>query len=340
MNSWNNEDDEEMDEDEDLSVEFEDQPQRNGRRESEPHSFEVTYLFKITYFHFPESRIITDLHHFFRLNGKVLDLLFDVTYYPGLKIPHWLEEFDSAKYGNRVPEMVINVLSMRTWKKDCTETVKKCHALRIPIYMYFTPYDVAPDLHQPPYLKVYMLDENMDYKAFTIKEYAAKEGEAGFDLEKMVSLAPRLYLAVGLELLERKMKGGTDRCRLFFVDLTENVRLKTELEMLKEANAKRSALNDMTIELEDKTIAKADATREVNAILKDMVDIVEKNPPDKEEQLEVKRNKLKGKIEVMTDKEKEVADLEQRIADIEGELAKIVRKDEELKRRKREFLSG
>ena len=49
-----------------------------------------------------------------------------------------------------------------------------------------------------------------------------------FDLEKMVSLAPRLYLAVGLELLERKMKGGTDRCRLFFVDLTENVRLKTE----------------------------------------------------------------------------------------------------------------
>ena len=59
-------------------------------------------------------------------------------------------------------------------KKTALKQLKNATHTNSNIHVFHT-YDVAPDLHQPPYLKVYMLDENMDYKAFTIKEYAAKK---------------------------------------------------------------------------------------------------------------------------------------------------------------------
>ena len=55
---------------EDLPDKSEKEPLRLGRRESEPHSFEVTYIFNVLWKNFPESRTFWDLHHYFKWGIK------------------------------------------------------------------------------------------------------------------------------------------------------------------------------------------------------------------------------------------------------------------------------
>ena len=71
MNTRNNEEDKAMGED--LSEELEKEPLRLGRRESEPHAYEVVYLFEVLSYNFPESRTFLDLHHYFHTPDKKLD---------------------------------------------------------------------------------------------------------------------------------------------------------------------------------------------------------------------------------------------------------------------------
>jgi len=144
--------------------------------------------------------------------------------------------------------------------KDINEIVEKCQLLQIPIYIVFTPYHVASNQCRAPFLQVYILDSNMVYRTITINEAAAKEGVEGFASDKMISLAPRLNLSVGLELLKEKYNGILDLFRLFFVDLTKNERLKTETEMEKTRADKAEARADK--EKAEKEREKARANKE------------------------------------------------------------------------------
>ncbi|MHA1765802.1 MAG: hypothetical protein ACTSVK_06020, partial [Promethearchaeota archaeon] len=40
---------------------------RLGRRESEPHSAEVSYLYDVLRTNFPDDRVMWDLHHYFQI---------------------------------------------------------------------------------------------------------------------------------------------------------------------------------------------------------------------------------------------------------------------------------
>ena len=84
----------------------------------------------------------------------------------------------------------------------------------------------------------------MVYRSISVDDFAAKQGVAGFDSDKMISLAPKFNLSVGLELLKRTYKGGLARFRLFFVDLTKNERLYTKEEMSEQRADKEKARAD------------------------------------------------------------------------------------------------
>ncbi|MGV9205049.1 MAG: hypothetical protein ACOC44_13640 [Promethearchaeia archaeon] len=64
---------------------------RLGRRESEPHSAEVTYIHDVLTSNFPESRTIWDLHHYFigrkgPLKGQKIDIQFEISFFENLFI--------------------------------------------------------------------------------------------------------------------------------------------------------------------------------------------------------------------------------------------------------------
>lgn len=66
---------------------------RLGRRESEPQSAEITYLYDVLATNFPDDRTMCDLHHYFKKDGKHLDIQFDITYFKGLQIPYTLTSY-------------------------------------------------------------------------------------------------------------------------------------------------------------------------------------------------------------------------------------------------------
>jgi len=54
---------------------------RLGRRESEPQSEDITYLYDVLMTNFPNSRALWDLHHYFLINGNEIDLQFDISFF-------------------------------------------------------------------------------------------------------------------------------------------------------------------------------------------------------------------------------------------------------------------
>ncbi|MHA1821864.1 MAG: hypothetical protein ACTSU2_13080 [Promethearchaeota archaeon] len=56
-------------------------PPRLGRRESEPHSYEITRIYDILKTNFNDSRVTWDLYHYFNVDGDTLDIQFDVSFF-------------------------------------------------------------------------------------------------------------------------------------------------------------------------------------------------------------------------------------------------------------------
>ena len=135
---------------------------RLGRRESEPHSAEVTYLHDVLTTNFPKGRAVWDLHHYFlgnkgALKGEKIDIQFDVSFFKDLKISHTLSSYKAREHGGRIPDLAINVLSKNTWRNDLSENVDKCKDLSIPVYALFSPYEVTSKVYHPPFLRVFIL---------------------------------------------------------------------------------------------------------------------------------------------------------------------------------------
>jgi hypothetical protein len=197
---------------------------RIGRRESEPHSLEVSYLHDVLSTNFPQHHTLLDLHHYFRLDGEEIDIQFDLSFFIDASIPYTLSSYRAAEHQDRVPELAINILSKSTWRADLGENVDLCRALRIPSYVVFAPFDVASKHYHPPFLRVYLLREDGSYE---IKERrACCTDKTGTILEdQLIDMANIVPFRMGIEELEGKHEQVQTRYRIVLVqpDLPERL---------------------------------------------------------------------------------------------------------------------
>lgn len=211
------------------------QEPRLGRRESEPHSHEIMYLYDVLSHNLPNGRVFPDLYHVFKLeapeNGKDKEeVVFDISVFLNFQEPREKSSYKAEEYGNRVPDMVINVLSKSTWEKDLGKIMDLCLSLKISYYLVFSPYDVATRQYKPPFLRIYKYCSEGFYDEFTIRAVASKEGEPEINLANTFDPRPEFPFLIGLQQLKSLHESGSKRFRVIFIDPNTNERLLTRLE--------------------------------------------------------------------------------------------------------------
>jgi Uma2 family endonuclease len=204
---------------------------RLGRRESEPHSAEITYLYDVLTTNFPESRAVWDLHHYFELNEKEIDVQLDISFFLNWSMPYTLSSYKAKDYENRIPSMAINVLSKSTWREDFIENVDKCRLAQIPLYVVFSPFLVTSEIYAPPFLRLYILQEDGSYKQIELHQTTLPEGgeinaDAILDTEGIVPFR------FGLMELNQKHIDGKALFRLVLIHSEELQLLLSSKEQL------------------------------------------------------------------------------------------------------------
>ncbi|MHA1268978.1 MAG: hypothetical protein ACTSPY_04255 [Candidatus Helarchaeota archaeon] len=211
-------------------------PQRIGRRESEPHSEEVSYMYDVLTTNFPGSRTFWDLHHYFKLSedDSEIDIQFDISFCKDFILDKAISSYNPDQFNGRIPDIAINILSKSTWRIDLLEHVEYCEKIKIPYYIVFTPYDTVGKLYRPPFMRIFHL-ENNKYVHFDVRDIVLKEGEEeNIDNTKIINLGNKLPFRIGL--MERKkshIKCGK-LYRLVFFDKEKDIILKTNAEKEKE----------------------------------------------------------------------------------------------------------
>ena len=193
---------------ENLSESFNKSEPRLGRRESEPHSIEITYLYDLLKTNFPECRVMWDLHHYFHKKNKKIDLQYDISFFKDFNLPEALSSYESKDFDDRIPDLAINILSKSTWKKDFLEHVDMSQELKIPVYLIFPSYHVTTQYYEPPFLRVYVLQTDGSYKNQELREITILENTEG----EIVKVNPKAIIDVGdklpfrFALMKRKQK--------------------------------------------------------------------------------------------------------------------------------------
>ncbi len=208
---------------------------RNGRRESEPHSSEVVQLHEVLTYNFPEHRILWDLHHLFfeKDDLEEIDIQFDISILKNISIPHELTSYKASEFGNRVPDVAINVLSRSTWRRDLLDIMEQSASLGILFYIVYTPYHVATRKYRAPFMRVHKLNSLGRYDIVDIRKVACVEGETTISSDALVSLEPILPVKVGMELLKKLASDNKQRFRLALFKADSNERLLSEKESAK-----------------------------------------------------------------------------------------------------------
>ncbi|MHA1343517.1 MAG: hypothetical protein ACTSQG_05995, partial [Promethearchaeota archaeon] len=215
---------------------------RLGRRESEPHSIEITYIYDVLTINFPNGRAIWDLHHYFlgskgALKGKKIDIQFDITFFKDLQITHTLSSYDARMHEGKIPDMAINILSKSTWKSDMSENVDICKDLEIPVYIVFSPYKVTSKIYNPPFLRAYVLKEDGSYQQKELRNVTLIEGEE-IDKKNIIDISNILPFRVGLMQLRRQHEGDQPLFRLIFIHPSEPKIFLSSKEKAKKVEAK------------------------------------------------------------------------------------------------------
>lgn len=210
---------------------------RLGRRESEPHSAEITYIYDILTTNFPDSRTIWDLHHYFTahkdpLKGQKIDIQFDISFFKNLSIPHTLSSYKAKDFDDRVPDLAINVLSKSTWRADLSENVDICKSLGISVYVVFSPYKVTSKVYHPPFMRAYILREDGSYEQIDLYDVTLKKEES-INEKNSIKLNEKLPFHLGLMKLDKQHEGGSSLYRLVFLDHSNLTLLLTEIEQIK-----------------------------------------------------------------------------------------------------------
>ncbi|MHA1672948.1 MAG: hypothetical protein ACTSYI_04920 [Promethearchaeota archaeon] len=192
------------------------EPLRLGRRESEPHSAEVSYLFDVLSINFPQHRAMWDLHHYFDLRGKEHDVQFDISFFLDLKISEELPSYRASEYGEKIPDLVVNVLSKSTWKNDLSKIQEICRNLHIPIYIVFMPYPISPSIFPIPFLRVYQLGNEGNYSMHDLAEFMYDDNRV-INSAKKIELAAPYPFDIALQKLTQTYLGKKPRSRLILV---------------------------------------------------------------------------------------------------------------------------
>lgn len=205
---------------------------RLGRRESEPHSAEVTYIFDVLQMNFPDSRVTWDLHHYFTIDTEEIDIQFDVSFFKDWTMPEALSSYKAKDFDNRIPTLAVNVLSKSTWRSDLSENVDLCRILGIPIYVVFSPFFVTSTVYRPPFLRVYILGDDGSYRQSELRKITLVEG-GEIDHDAVISVRDFLPFRFGLMELTRKHIEGLSLFRLILIAPDELRILQTERDQLK-----------------------------------------------------------------------------------------------------------
>ena len=215
---------------------------RLGRRESEPHSTEVSYIYEVLQTNFsPPHHVLWDLHHYFQLeDGTELDVQFDISFFLNFKIPFRLSSYKASQFNGRKPDVAINILSRSTWRKDLVDIVDICRLLKIPVYIVFAPYHVATKIYEPPFLRVYLLQDDETHKIIEIRHICVKENGT-IDFQHVAKLPETIPFWVGLKKLPEKGEKNQDLYRLIFIDPQTKQILETRFERFKAAAEAREA---------------------------------------------------------------------------------------------------
>ncbi|MCF2141295.1 MAG: Uma2 family endonuclease [Candidatus Lokiarchaeota archaeon] len=212
-----------------LREEAEREPLRIGRRESEPHSAEVSYLFDVLCSNFPEHRSIWDLHHYFSIEGERVDIQFDISLFLNFKIPEDLPSYNASDFENRIPDLAINILSKSTWRKDLSEILETCRRLKILVYIIFLPYPIARKVLSHPFLRVYILNEKGSYVSIDLNEYMIIEDKI-IDEHARIDLPAKIPFDLALKKLDRTYLGAKPRSRLILLKKGKNEVLLSKFE--------------------------------------------------------------------------------------------------------------
>lgn len=202
---------------------------RLGRRESEPHSAEVSYLHDVLITNFPKDRTIWDLHHYFRKEKMDIDIQFDVSYFRDFEIPYTLSSYNADEFDNRVPTMAVNILSKSTWRSDLAEKLDFCRVLKIPLYIVYATYHVAINLYKPPFLRAYVLHENNEYRMHELKAVLSVTPE-GIDPNTVIDVSDIVPFKLSLQERELKHQGEQSLYRLVLIDPDSIEQLLSETE--------------------------------------------------------------------------------------------------------------
>ena len=248
---------------------FDPEQPRLGRRESEPHSMEVTYLYDVLTTNFPEGRALWDLHHYFipskgALKGTRMDLQLDISFFKELDVPVALPSYDAIMHEGKIPDICINVLSKSTWRADLSEHVDACRDLSVPVYVVFSPYNIASKRYAPPFLRAYVLQEDGTYKEEELRSITVEEG-GSIDDSKVIDISDNLPFRLGLMQLKKQFLGGAPLFRLILLDPLKKLILPTRREkevneVKKEAEQakKETEQSKKVLEVKEKNIKEKD----------------------------------------------------------------------------------
>ncbi|MHA1758256.1 MAG: Uma2 family endonuclease [Promethearchaeota archaeon] len=253
---------------------------RLGRRESEPHSREVTYMYDVLSQNFPESRALWDLHHYFignkgAIKGKKIDIQFDVSFFKDFKIPYTLSSYDAQEFNGRIPDMAINVLSKSTWKTDLSENVDICKDLEIPVYIVFSPYKVTSKIYHPPFLRAYILKDDGLYQQKELRTITLEEG-GNINEENIIDVSDILPFRIGLMQLKQKHKGDLPLYRLVFIHPSELKILPSSEDKLREAEEKAQKAEVKAKEAEEKAQKAEMKAKEAEEKIRELEKLIEK----------------------------------------------------------------
>ena len=138
---------------------------RHGRFECPPQSQGIRYVFNVLKTNFLNWASTCGLHHCFVgrkgiFKGKLVETILDISFFEKLDLPEVMLNFNSYKYGGRIPNFVLNVLSYSTWRVDLVENVDVLKCLGVHVYaVYKALKTISCMLYYRPLLRVYLLEE-------------------------------------------------------------------------------------------------------------------------------------------------------------------------------------
>jgi len=203
---------------------------RVGRRESEPHSTEVSYIHDVLATNFPQHHVLWDLHHYFQLENEELDVQFDISFFLDFSIDYTLSSYRAVEHDNRVPRMVINILSKSTWRADLSDNLDHAKMVKIPVYVVFSPFDMATRPYQPPFARAYLMQPDGEYIQKEVR-HAGHPSETRVAQSNQIDMEGQVPFNIGLVVLDKKHEKSKNVYRLVIIDKDTSEILPSKVEL-------------------------------------------------------------------------------------------------------------